>query len=99
MDVDAVQHVLARRGLVQHADNVHQRGLTGTGLAHDGNELAGVDGQVDTVQNFQLVRLADVVALADALHLDQGLRGVRGLLPYQAPGNILRKLLCFFRHY
>ena len=54
---------------------------------------------VDTVQDFQLVRLADVVALADALHLDQGLRGVRGLLPYQAPGNILRKLLCFFRHY
>jgi len=51
------------------------------------------------VQNFQLVRLADVIALADALHLDQGLRGVRGLLPYQAPGNILRKLLCFFRHY
>ena len=69
------------------------------GLAHDGDELAGVDGQVDTVQNFQLVRLADVVALADALHLDQGLRGMRGLLPYQAPGNILRKLLCFFRHY
>ena len=44
-------------------------------------------------------KIADVVALADALHLDQGLRGVRGLLPYQAPGNILRKLLCLFRHY
>ena len=72
---------------------------TDDALTHDGDELAGVDGQVDTVQNFQLVRLADVVALADALHLDQGLRGVRGLLPYQAPGNILRKLLCLFRHY
>ena len=99
MDVDTVQHVLARRGLIQHADNIHQRRLAGAGFAHDGDKLAGVDGQVDAVQNFQLIRLADVVAFADALHLDQGLRGVRGLVPQQVLRNILRELLCIFRHH
>ena len=68
----AVQVVGSLRGPVQHADDVHQRALPGAGGAHDGQKLPLLDVQVDTVENLQLVGRADVEALVDPPHPDDG---------------------------
>ena len=71
--VDAVQPVAALGGLIQRAHNVHQGGLAAAGLAHNGYELALIHVQVNAVQDFQLVGLADVKGFHDAPQLDDGL--------------------------
>ena len=46
-DLDSIQAVRPAGRLIQAADQVHEGGLAGTGGTHDGNELAGLDGQGD----------------------------------------------------
>ena len=48
--LDAEKPEAAARWPVEAADDVHGRGLAGARRAHDGNELAPVDGQVDACQ-------------------------------------------------
>src|SRR5690606_4436177 len=54
---------------VQHAQDAQQRGLPGAGRAHDGQELALADVQVDLPEDVRPPRLRLVVAL-DATQLD-----------------------------
>ena len=91
VDVHAVQQVAALGGAVQHTDDVHEGGFAGAGLAHHRHKLAGVDVQVDAVQNLQLVGLADVKALADAPHGNKRLRrGLRLRLGFGGSRLLLR---------
>ena len=71
-DVFAVEPVLAARWRVQAAEDVHQRGLARSRRAHDGHELAALDGHVDAAQGLHRV-LPRVVGLGDRLELDEGL--------------------------
>ena len=98
MDVHAVQHILTGGRLVQHADNVHQGGFARAGLAHNRNELAGIDGQVDAVQDLQLIGLADVVAFADAAHRNERPGRVVSLRPEQALRDRMGELFGVLHH-
>src|SRR5690606_28570246 len=57
-------------GLVETADDVHQRRLAGTGRAHDGDELAVVDPERHAAQGHHFGRRALGVDLADVRQLD-----------------------------
>src|ERR1043166_5186230 len=54
MDGDLVEVVFAVPGLIMHANDVQQRRLPCPGRAHDGNELAGLDVEIDAPQHIVL---------------------------------------------
>ena len=58
----AAQDVVALGGRVQAADEVHERRLARAGRAHDGDVLAGIDGEADPAQGVDLFRAHDVGA-------------------------------------
>ena len=96
MDIHPVQRVLARGRLVQHADNIHQGTFAGAGFTHNSNELPRPHSQINAVQDFQLVRLADIVTFADAAHGNQ--RAAVGLPRPKALHNGIDKRLFILRH-
>src|SRR5215471_13471315 len=61
----AQEAVRAARGAIEAAEDVHQRRLSRTRRADDGDELALVNGQVDAVQHLDR-ELAGAVRLGDA---------------------------------
>ena len=72
--VGTAQMVSAGGRHIQTADDVHGRGFAGTGLAHDGHKLPGVDGDIHPVQGVNLlgahlVDLVDIFQLNEMLHL------------------------------
>src|SRR5690606_4870604 len=77
VDRMAHQPVLALPARVQHAQDAEQRGLASAGRAHDGEELAFTDVQVDLPQDVRASRLRLVVPLdaAQPDHRDSA-RGV-----------------------
>src|SRR5690606_37348377 len=64
VDALAVDLDLPAAGRVQPTDQVEQRGLAGAGRAHQRDEIAFRDFQVDAVQHFDLLRAA-LVALGE----------------------------------
>ena len=68
--VNAPQVIGAGGGDVQAADDVHGRGLTGTGLAYDGHELSLVDGKAHAVQGVDLL-VTHGVDLVNVLQFNQ----------------------------
>jgi hypothetical protein len=66
-DVDAVQPVGARGRPVEAAQDVHERRLAGARGAHDGDQLPGLDREVDPLQgvNLDLAHLVDLRQVAD----------------------------------
>ena len=96
MDIHPVQRILARGRLVQHADNIHQGTFAGAGFTHYRNELPRPHSQINAVQDFQLVRLADIVTFADAAHGNQ--RAAVGLPRPKALHNGIDKRLFILRH-
>ena len=73
-DVGAVEMVLAVGGDIQTAQHVHQGGLAGAGLAHDGHKFSPVDLEGDTVQRPHLALLPLVVYLVEVLDVDEHMR-------------------------
>ena len=70
-DVLSVQVVLPIGGDVQQSQHVHQGGLAGAGLAHDGHEFAPVDLEGDPVQGPDLPLLPFVVDLVDIPNVNE----------------------------
>src|SRR5262249_14673992 len=63
--VGAFEPVLARRRLVEAAENIHERRFSAAAGSHDGNEVASIDTHTDSAQgvDFRLpkrVRLANI---------------------------------------
>jgi hypothetical protein len=69
LDFVLEQAILARPRVVQHAEDRKQRRLAGARRAHDRNEVAPLDLQVDAPQHEGLARLR-FVDLLDVLELD-----------------------------
>src|ERR1700686_316937 len=67
--IGPVKQVTAAARYVEAADDVHQRRLAGAACAHDRDELAPGDVQVDPLQRLHL-DLAHAVGLGDALERD-----------------------------
>ncbi len=82
--INAPQVVGSRRGNVQAADNVHGRGLAGTGGAYDGHELPLIHRQVDAVQGVDGL-LSHVVDLVDVFQFNEMAHGIS--LPSSCPSN------------
>ena len=59
-DIDALQIILSAGRPIQAAEQRHQRGLPRSGRSHDGDEFAGLDGQIDAAQRMH-VDVADVI--------------------------------------
>ncbi len=80
-DVVAVEPVVALRGRVEAADEVHQRGFAGAGGAHDGDVLVVADAEVDAAQGVDLL-VAHLVGLPEIVGDDDvagvGAGGVAG---------------------
>jgi len=55
-DEIAVEPIASLAGCIEAADEVHERGFTGTGRAHDGYIFAAIDFQVDATQSMDLLR-------------------------------------------
>ena len=72
-DIDALQEVMAAGRLVEAAENIHERRFARARRAHDGDELAGLDGQADAAQRFDL-DIADDEGARYILDLDDRLR-------------------------
>jgi hypothetical protein len=53
-DIDALQEIMAAGRQVEAAENIHERRLARARRAHDGDELAGLDGQADAAERFDL---------------------------------------------
>ena len=68
--VDALERIAAAGRPVETAEDVHQRRLARARRAHHGDELAGVDGERDAVQNLDR-DVAGVVSLGESGKLDQ----------------------------
>src|SRR5690606_8141498 len=69
-DVDALEQVRPARGRVEAPENVHAGALAGAARAHDRNELAGIDAQIDAAQRVHRGGAASV-DLRNAAQLDQ----------------------------
>ena len=69
-DVQALEEVLAARGAVERADDVHHRRLARARGAHDRHELALIDREVDVGERVE-GRLARTVALADVAQFNE----------------------------
>ena len=82
----SVQPVLALGGRIKAPDEVHERGLAGTGRAHDGNVLVAVDGEVHAAQCMDLLLRAHVVGLPQILGANHGRIG-RGIPRLRHAGN------------
>jgi hypothetical protein len=74
-DVVAVEPVMALRGRIEAAEEVHQRGFAGTGRAHDGDVLVVADTDVDAAQGVHLL-VAHLVGLPEIVG-DDDVAGVR----------------------
>jgi hypothetical protein len=59
-------------GRVEARQQAQQRGLAGAGGAHDGDELAGVDLEIDAAQDIHAVA-AGIDGLGDSLEGEYGL--------------------------
>ena len=68
--VDAVEAVAAGGRRIEAADDVHRRRFARAGRAHDGDELAAVDRQVDAGQRVDL-RFALAIGLPDLVEGEQ----------------------------
>src|SRR5579864_1363855 len=68
-DVGPVEHVAPGGRHVQASDDVHERRLAGPAGAHDGDELAPLDVEVDPAQGVDL-ELSHAVGLGDLLEPD-----------------------------
>ncbi len=79
----AIQPVGTAGGDVEASQYVHQRGFTRTGVTHDGDKFAALDGQVDVEQHLighgSAVGVLQAVAFAQIVDADQGLRRRGGL--------------------
>ncbi len=69
-DFAAVEAIGAAGRPVEQADEIHQGRLAGTGSAHDGDELAGLDVERDAVQHLGR-HVAAVIDLDDVAQGDQ----------------------------
>src|SRR5690606_26760566 len=65
---------LTTGGGIQSADEVEQCGLAGAGRAHQRDEVAAGDIQIDTVQHLNFFRAA-LVGLGDVAEGDEGAHG------------------------
>ena len=74
-DIDAVETVVAAGRPVEATEDRHQRRLARSRRAHDGDELAALDGQADAAQRMH-VDVADVIGPRDVLDSDDRLRHV-----------------------
>ena len=71
LHIGAIQPVMPLRGLVQHTDQIHQRGFSGTGCANNGDKLPFLHIQIDAMEYLQFIGLADVKPLDDLPHFDE----------------------------
>ncbi len=62
-----VQPVISLAGRVEASDQVHQRGLAGTGGSHDGDVLVPLNAQIDSAQGVHLLFRAHVIGLPQVL--------------------------------
>src|SRR5208337_552958 len=68
----SVQPVPALGGRVKTPNEIHERGLAGTGRAHDGNVLVVVDSEVHAAQCMDLLPRVCVVSLPQILGANDG---------------------------
>ena len=73
-DIYTIEKVLSRRGRVETAQDVHQRGFSRTGRPHDGEKFAGFDDEIDVAQgaHFNAPRSIDLRQFA---HFDKSHAG------------------------
>src|SRR5687768_16922811 len=55
VDLHAVEKVFARRRRVETTEEVHECRLSRAGRAHDGNELAAADRDIDSIERMHFV--------------------------------------------
>jgi hypothetical protein len=93
VDVD-----LTAAGRIQSADQVEQRGLARTRRAHQCDEVALLDVQVDAVQNLDLFRAA-LVGLGEVANADQCRHGsgVRSVDVGDRDTSVLLRAVAAFR--
>ena len=75
-DVGPLEEVAAGRGLVEGADDVHQRRFAGAGGADDGEEFAALDAQRNSREGPHRGVAGAGVGLFDILEFDHGEREV-----------------------
>ena len=74
-EIDPVEEDLARVGQVEAGDHPQQRGLAAAGWAQQGEELARLDGEVDTVDGGEITEPARHVAEFEQRHRAPGSEG------------------------
>ncbi len=65
--------------MVNACDHIQQRGLTTPRFAHNGDELAAIDGQVNAFEHGELTR-GILKCFDDTVHIDHGVSGGHGML-------------------
>ena len=70
-DVHAVQVVVPVGGDIQAAQDIHEGGLAGAGLADDGQEFSPVHGEGDAVQCANLALLPLVVDFKEVFYINE----------------------------
>ena len=69
--VNAVQVIVAQGGPVQAPKYIHQGGLSGTGVSHNGHKLSSFDGKVYLFKS-QYLDGSGIIYLDQILQLNQG---------------------------
>ena len=98
--VHAVEKVGSFGGAVQQTDDVHQRGLAGTGGTNHGDEFAAVHVKVAAVDDGEFALIANVEAFDNIAHFNKAvgfwLQAVHVLRVL--PAHDLGKILCVVTH-
>ena len=68
-DIDAVEQIAAGRWTVEAAEDRHQGRFAGARRAHDGHELAALDGEIDAAERVN-IDVADVIGPRHAFDRD-----------------------------
>jgi len=71
-DADTLEFVAAAAGRVEAAEDVHRCRLARTAGTHDGDEVTGIDGEIDALQSLE-GGLPAAIGLGDAGQPDEGL--------------------------
>gem|GEM_PF-6865418 len=68
-DIDPIEKIRTTGWIIEHPDDVHERGLSTPTLSHDRDEFSLIELEINSFEHFQIL-ISDVVDFFDSGHFD-----------------------------
>jgi len=68
-NIDPIEEIPPTGRIIEHPDDIHERGFPTPTLSHDGDEFSRIELEIDSLEHFQIL-IPDVVDFFDSSHFD-----------------------------